>query len=81
MSNTDFNLTRGTKQLIKSAINETQSNNRYVLCAKIADNVVSKYNGLNLDYQLKRMGLQTTGQILEAIDTFFFKHMSHKPQQ
>ncbi|WCF11741.1 hypothetical protein NDS46_30825 (plasmid) [Paenibacillus thiaminolyticus] len=73
--NADIKLTRGTKQLIKSAISETQSNNRYVLCQKIADMVEERYKDLNLDYQLKRMNLQTTGQILNAIDTFFYKHI------
>lgn len=71
----DFKLTRGTKELIKTAIKETQSNNRYVLCEKIAEIVESKYNGLNLEYQLERMNLQTTGKILQAIDTFFYKHI------
>ncbi|WPS85476.1 hypothetical protein SMD22_02255 (plasmid) [Brevibacillus halotolerans] len=75
MSTTNYKLTRRTKELIKTAIEETQSNNRYVLCERIADMVESKYNGLNLEYQLKRMSLQTTGQILKAIDTFFFKHL------
>lgn len=71
----DFKLSRGTKELIKTAINETQSSNRYVLCEKIAGMVEERYNGLNLEYQLERMNLQTTGKILEAIDTFFYKHL------
>lgn len=75
MMNTDFKLTRGTKELIKSAIQETQSNNRYVLCEKIADMVEEKYGGLNLEYQLGRMNLETTGKILQAVDTFFYKHL------
>lgn len=71
----DFKLTRGTKDLIKQAMEETQSNNRYVICEKIAEMVEEKYNGLNLEYQLERMNLQSTGQILKAIDTFFYKHL------
>ncbi|MDF2879500.1 MAG: hypothetical protein K0R54_57 [Clostridiaceae bacterium] len=71
---TEFKLTRGTKELIKQAIQETQSNNRYILCAKIADTVEKKYNGLNLEYQLERMGIEYTGQILQAIDTYFYKY-------
>jgi hypothetical protein len=71
----DFKLTRGAKELIKRAIQETQSNNRYVLCQKIAEIVESKYSGLNLEYQLERMNLQTTGKILQAIDTYFYKHL------
>jgi hypothetical protein len=80
VSTSEYKLTRGTKELIKTAIKETQSSNRYVLCEKIADMVESKYNGLNLEYQLERMGLQTTGQILKAIDTFFFKHIRSDSQ-
>lgn len=70
-----YKLTRGTKELIKQAINDTQSNNRYLLCSVIADTVERKYNGLNLEYQLGRMGIQTTGQILQAIDNYFYKHI------
>lgn len=77
MANTEFKLTRGTKELIKQAIQETQSNNRYVLCAKIAETVEKRYNGLNLEYQLQRMGIQTTGQILQAIDTYFYKYIKN----
>ncbi|WCK57744.1 hypothetical protein PP175_27295 (plasmid) [Aneurinibacillus sp. Ricciae_BoGa-3] len=73
----DFKLTRGTKELIKTAIQETQSNNRYELCAKIAEMVEAKYSGLNLEYQLERMGLQTTKKILNAIDTYFYKHIKN----
>lgn len=72
---TDFKLTRGTKDLIKQAISETESSNRYVLCEKIADMVEQKYMGANLEYQLERMNLQTTGKILQAVDTFFYKHL------
>lgn len=71
----EYKLTRGTKELIKQAIQETQSNNRYIICEKIAEMVEEKYAGLNLEYQLKRMKLQTTGEILKAIDTFFYKYM------
>lgn len=71
----EFKLTRGTKELIKTAIQETQSNNRYTLCAKIAEMVEEKYSGLNLEYQLERMNLQSTGKILKAIDTYFYKHL------
>lgn len=73
--NEEFKITRGVKQLIKTAISETNSNNRYVLCEKIADMVEGKYNGLNLEYQLKRMNIQTTKQILKAIDVYFYKHI------
>lgn len=70
-----FKLTRGTKELIKEAVQLTKSSNRIVLCEKIADMVEKKYNGLNLEYQLERMNLKTTGKILQAIDTYFYKHI------
>lgn len=74
MDNKEFKLTRGTKELIKYAIEETSSHNRYELCAKVAEIVEDRYNGLNLEYQLDRMGLSTTLQILSAIDTYFYKY-------
>lgn len=74
MENNEFKLTRGTKELIKYAISQTNSHNRYELCAKVAEIVEERYNGLNLEYQLDRMGLSTTKQILNAIDTYFFKY-------
>jgi len=71
----DFKLSRGTKELIKKAIEESSSNNRYELCQIIAETVENKYDGLNLDYQLKRMNIESTGKILQAIDTYFYKHL------
>lgn len=71
----EFKLSRGAKQLIKTAIEETQSNNRYKLCQRIAEIMEERYTGANFDYQTKRNGLQTTGKILTAIDTFFYKHL------
>ena len=67
-------LTRVTKDLIKKAIQETGSSNRNVLCEYIASLVEAKYDGLHLEYQLKRMNLETTGKILEAIDTYFYRY-------
>jgi len=67
-------LTRVTKDLIKKAIQETESSNRNVLCEYIASLVEEKYDGLHLEYQLKRMNLETTGKILEAIDTYFYRY-------
>lgn len=74
MENKESKLTRGTKELIKYAISETNSCNRYELCAKVAEVVEDRYNGANLEYQLDRMGLSTTKKILNAIDVYFFKY-------
>ena len=71
----EIKLTRGVKDLIQEAIALTNSSNRYVICYKIAQIVEKKYPGLTLEYQLERMKLQTTGDILKAIDTFFYKHI------
>ncbi|MGF7058677.1 hypothetical protein [Brassicibacter mesophilus] len=34
----------------------------------------NKFKGRAMDYQLKRMKLQNTGDILKAIDTYMLKH-------
>ncbi|AFV22052.1 MULTISPECIES: hypothetical protein [Bacillus] len=73
-------LTRGTKKLIQTAIDEVKpgyENNRYEICAKIAEIVEERYEGFNLDYQLKRMGLETTKSILEKIDMYFYKYVKN----
>lgn len=70
----NIELTRGTKALIAQAIDETQSSNRYDLCEWIADNLDSRFEKNCLDYQLKRMNLETTGQILNAIDVYVYKY-------
>ncbi|HCL4480266.1 TPA: hypothetical protein N2D99_002354 [Clostridium botulinum] len=73
----NLKLTRGTKELIKLAISATNAedrNNRYKICEKIAEIVEGRYEGLNLEYQLERMGLQTTLQILNKVDLYFYKY-------
>ena len=67
-------LTRGTKSLIKESIEKTKTTNRNDLCAYICGELEEKFAGETLDYQLKRMDLQTTGDILDAIDTYMYKH-------
>lgn len=70
-------LTRGTKKLIKKAIKETRSKNKYELCDYIANDAMEKYQGDHLEYQLERMNIQSTSAILQAIDIFFYKHLKH----
>lgn len=70
-------LTRGTKKLIEQAIESVEPekrNNRIELCARIAQILEERFEGDNLTYQLKRMDLQTTGKILEKIDTYWYKY-------
>lgn len=67
-------LTRGTKALIKKAIEETGSHNREVLCFAITQMIEKKFPGLTLEYQSNRMQLATTKPILEAIDDYFLRY-------
>jgi len=67
-------LTRGTRDIVKNTINETKAVNRHELCGIIAENLEKKFKGDTLNYQLSRMNLETTGDILDAIDTYMFKH-------
>ena len=66
-------MTRGTKNLIKEAIQETKSNNRYDILFYMTEKLEERFPGGTLDYQLKRMNLQTTSQILDAIDTYAYR--------
>lgn len=70
-------LTRGTIKLISEAIEATGSTDRYELCYKITEIAIERYDGMNLDYQLKRMGLTTTKKILDAIDLYFYKYANN----
>jgi len=70
-------LTRGTKKIIEQAISSVEpesQNNRIVLCEKISNMLEERFEGDNLTYQLKRMDLETTGRILEKIDTYWYKY-------
>lgn len=67
-------LTRGTKKLIKDAIKEHHVTNRFDLCQIICEELEDKFTGDTLTYQLSRMNLETTGDILDAIDTYMYKH-------
>lgn len=77
----EVKITRGTLDLIKEAIEETGSTNRYEICRKMAENVENRYGGLSLEYQLKRMKIETTGDILRAIDAYFFKYFREPVKQ
>lgn len=67
-------LTRGTKKLIARAIEETGSLNSSVLCNHICEDLCSKFAGDSLDYQLDRMNIPTTQAVIDAIDTYIFRH-------
>lgn len=77
MSKNKVKLTRGTKKLIEQAIQSIEPekrNNRIELCSRIAQILEERFTGDNLTYQLKRMDLETTGRILEKIDTYWYKY-------
>lgn len=74
-------LTRKTKELIKGAIQslpEDQKNNRTAICQKIAYDLYDKHQGQSLEYQTQRMGMDTTGKILEKIEYFFIQNSKSK---
>ena len=68
-------ITRRTKGYIKEAIEETGTVNRYELCKHISLALEDNFKGDTLDYQLKRMNLETTKEILSAIDTYMYKYV------
>lgn len=75
-------LSRGTIRLLEEAIlvakkENKEYNNRYVLCEVLCALVEKKYSGRTLDYQLKRMNMEKTGEVLNAIDLFFYKYPQH----
>lgn len=62
--------------LIQIAIDNTKSNNRYTICEEMAQMLEEKYIGYNFDYQTKRMNVDTTKKILNAIDLYFLRYVS-----
>ncbi|MEK3956002.1 MULTISPECIES: hypothetical protein [unclassified Psychrobacillus] len=69
-----YHLTRGTKLMIEEIVKAETRINRYEICDRLVQSVMEKYPGSALDYQVKRMNIETTGKVLQAIDTYFFKH-------
>lgn len=70
-------LTRGTIKLINELLNEMEPqdrNNRYKVCERLSFTLEERFVGNNFDYQVNRMGLATTGKILEKVDTYFHKY-------
>jgi len=53
---------------------EGEKYNRYAICEQLAEIMIKKYKGNNLDYQSKRMGMSTTKDMLNAIDLYFYKY-------
>lgn len=69
---------RKKKMLIEEAIGcctGADMFNKFKICEQVAEIMVNKYSGKNLDYHSKRMGLDTNKKILKEIDNYFYKNM------
>lgn len=62
-------LTRGTVRIITEVYEATGFTDRYMLLDAVCTELVRRYPGTKLEYQLSRMQLETTKDVLEAIDT------------
>ncbi len=69
MSNTRF-----TRELIRDTIKEANTLNRSVLTYMISDQLVERYEDAYLESLLKRIGLETTKDIHEALDEYILKN-------
>ena len=67
----DFELSKGMRKVIDFAIMQTSCYNRSELMYTICDVLSNKYGGDRLDAQLAKMGVSTTNDIKQAIDTYF----------
>lgn len=70
----DVKLTRRAKDIIKEAIRKTRTDDRNELLVAITDIVLEKYMDKSdevVDYQLGRMNMKTTSQILKVMDIYF----------
>ena len=69
---------RKKKQLIEEAMSLCTGKdmyNKFKICEQVAEIMINKYNGKNLEYHSKRMGLDTNKKILNEIDQYFYKTM------
>lgn len=67
-------LTKYVRELIKDAITSTQSTDRLVLCEFICLTLEERYpSDKNLEYQLRRLKLTTTREILAAVDFYIYE--------
>lgn len=66
-------ISRTVKSIIKRAVNQAKSTNRYDICFEVSNILMERYEETNLEYHCARMKLDTTKKILSAIDIFFYK--------
>jgi len=72
---------RKKKAIIEEAMNLCTGSdmfNKFKICEQVAELMVNRYSGKNLDYHSKRMGLETNKKILEEIDSYFYKNLDAK---
>lgn len=70
-------MTRGTKKLIETAISSLEpakQNNSNAICEKMVEILFERFEGANLDYQVKRMNIESTGKILDKLDDYFLRY-------
>lgn len=77
LENTYRGLTRTARKIIKKAIMESGCLDEDVICQNVCDILINKYIGKDgdirdgvLEYQSKRMGLSTIGDIKKAVSSF-----------
>ena len=77
-------MTRGTKKLIETAISSLEpekQNNSNAICEKMVEILFERFEGANLDYQVRRMNIESTGKILDKLDDYFLRYPNHIPPE
>ena len=64
-------LTRGTVRIITEVYEKTGFTDKYDLLDAVCEELVKRYPGSKLEYQLGRMKLNTTKDVLEAIESMY----------
>lgn len=65
------NVTEGALRIIETIIKRENSHDRRFLLEKVCEELEAKYVGESLEYHLSQMNINTTTDILHAIDIFF----------
>ena len=64
----DHRVTRGSRKIIKEVIVRNDTLDPNELLPLVCEELWNRYEGEQFDYQLKRMRLETTGQVKRAIE-------------
>lgn len=65
------NVTEGAMRIVEEVVSKTDNHDRSFLLAKVCDELEERYAGDSLEYHLSQMHIDTTSDILHAIDMFF----------